>query len=39
MLQVLYVDISKVDQVLHMGCTWEAGVGASSPCMDDFWVM
>jgi hypothetical protein len=25
MLQVLHLDISKVDQVLHMGCVWEMG--------------
>jgi hypothetical protein len=27
MLQVLYVDVSKVDHVLHMGCAWEAEGG------------
>jgi hypothetical protein len=26
-LQVLHLDVSKVDQVLHMGCMWEAGGG------------
>jgi hypothetical protein len=25
MSQVLYLDVSKVDQVLHIGCAWEAG--------------
>jgi hypothetical protein len=29
-LQLLYLDVSKVDRVLHMGCTWEAAGG-----MDD----
>jgi hypothetical protein len=24
MLQLLHLDVSKVDRVLHMGCTWEA---------------
>jgi hypothetical protein len=28
MLQVLHLNISKVDRVLHMGCAWEAGGGA-----------
>ena len=31
MLQVLYLDVSKVDQVLHMGFMWEVGGGASGP--------
>jgi hypothetical protein len=31
MLQVLHLDILKLDRVLHMGCAWEAGVGVSSP--------
>jgi hypothetical protein len=37
-LQVLRLDILKVDQVLHMGCTWEEGGGASSPCAGDIWA-
>jgi hypothetical protein len=28
MLQLLYLDVSKVDLVLQMGCTWEATGGA-----------
>jgi hypothetical protein len=24
MLQLLHVDVSNVDRVLHMGCAWEA---------------
>jgi hypothetical protein len=28
MLQLLHLNISKVDQVLHMGCAWKA-VGAA----------
>jgi hypothetical protein len=28
MLQLLHLDVSKVDRVLHMGCTWEAAGGA-----------
>ena len=31
MLQVLYLDVLKVDWVLHTGCAWEAGGGVSSP--------
>jgi hypothetical protein len=31
MSQVLYLDVSKVDQVLHIGCAWEAGGGVSDP--------
>jgi hypothetical protein len=27
MLQALYLDISKVDRVLQMGCAWETGGG------------
>jgi hypothetical protein len=27
MLQQLHLDVSKVDQVLHMRCTWEAADG------------
>ena len=27
-LQLLYLDVSKVDPVLHMGCVWEAAGGA-----------
>jgi hypothetical protein len=23
MLQLLHFDVSKIDRVLHMGCTWE----------------
>ena len=29
MLQLLHLDVSKVDQLLHMGCVWEAAGGAS----------
>jgi hypothetical protein len=32
MLQLLYLDISKVDQVLHIGCAWEEAGGT-----DDVW--
>jgi hypothetical protein len=32
MLQLLYLNVSKVDQVLHMGCAWEV-VGGT----DDVW--
>jgi hypothetical protein len=28
MLQLLYLDVSKVDRVLHMRCMWEAAGGA-----------
>jgi hypothetical protein len=38
MLQVLYVDVLKIDRVLHMGCVCEAGGDASSPRAGDFWV-
>jgi hypothetical protein len=31
MLQVLHLDVSKVDWVLHLGCVWEARGAASSP--------
>jgi hypothetical protein len=31
MLQVLYLDVLKIDRVLHMGCAWEAGRGTSGP--------
>jgi hypothetical protein len=34
-LQMLHMDISKVNQVLYMGCMWEAREGTSSPCADD----
>jgi len=30
MLQVLYLDVSKVDPVLHIRYAWEAGGGASA---------
>jgi hypothetical protein len=30
-LQVLHLDILKVDQMLHMRCAWEARGGASGP--------
>jgi hypothetical protein len=26
-LQLLHIDVSKVDRVLHMGCAWEAASG------------
>ena len=29
MLQVLHLNVSKVDRVLHMGCAWEAAGGAA----------
>jgi hypothetical protein len=29
MLQLLYLDVLKVDQVLHIGCAWEAADDAS----------
>jgi hypothetical protein len=32
MLQVLHLDVLKVDRMLYMGCLWEAGEGASDPC-------
>ena len=32
MLQLLHLDVSKVDRVLHMGWAWEAAGGA-----DDIW--
>ena len=32
MLQLLHLDVSKVDRVLHMRCVWEAADGA-----DDVW--
>jgi hypothetical protein len=35
MLQVLYVNVSKVDRVLRMGYAWEAGGDASSPRAGD----
>jgi hypothetical protein len=28
MLQLLHLDVSKVERVLHMGCMWEAASGA-----------
>jgi hypothetical protein len=28
MLQLLYLNVSKVDRVLHMGCVWESTSGA-----------
>jgi hypothetical protein len=31
MLQVLYLNVLKVDWLLHMRYVWEAGKGASSP--------
>jgi hypothetical protein len=31
MLQVLHLDVSKLDQVLHMGYAWEVGEAASGP--------
>jgi hypothetical protein len=33
MLQLLHLNVSKVDRVLRMECAWEAGGGASSPHM------
>jgi hypothetical protein len=38
MLQVLYLDISKLDRVLHMRCAWEAEGGASSPRAGHVWT-
>jgi hypothetical protein len=31
MLQALYLDVSKVDQMLHMGCAWEEGGAQAVP--------
>jgi hypothetical protein len=31
MLQVLYLDVSKEDWMLHKGCVWEAKIGTSGP--------
>jgi hypothetical protein len=31
MLQTLYLDVSKINLVLHMGCMWEARGGAGNP--------
>jgi hypothetical protein len=31
MLQVLYLDVSKEDRMLHKGCVWEAKIGTSGP--------
>jgi hypothetical protein len=31
MLQVLHLDVSKVDRVLQMGCMWEAEGSARDP--------
>jgi hypothetical protein len=30
MLQLLHLNVLKVDQVLHMGCAWEAAGGAGN---------
>ena len=38
LLQVLYLNVSKVDRVLHMGYAWEAGEGASGPRVGDVWA-
>jgi hypothetical protein len=32
-LQVLHLDIFKVDRVLHMRCAWKTGGGVSGPCL------
>ena len=32
LLQLLYLDVSKVDRVFHMGCAWDAADGT-----DDVW--
>jgi hypothetical protein len=32
MLQLMYLDASKVDRLLHMGCAWEVASG-----VDDIW--
>ena len=32
MLQLLHLDVSKIDRVLHIGCTWKAAGDA-----DDVW--
>jgi hypothetical protein len=34
-LQVLHMDVSKVNRVLYMGCMWEARESTSGPCVDD----
>ena len=31
MLQVLHLDIAKIDRMLHVRCAWKAGGGTSSP--------
>jgi hypothetical protein len=31
MLQVLYLNVSKVDRILYMGCAWKARENASGP--------
>jgi hypothetical protein len=31
MLHVLYLDVSKVDRLLHIGCTWEVGGARAVP--------
>jgi hypothetical protein len=33
MLQLLHLDVSKIDWVLHMGCAWEAAGGAAMRAM------
>jgi hypothetical protein len=38
MLQVLHLDISKVDQVLHKSCAWKTEGCANGPCADDVQV-
>jgi hypothetical protein len=38
MLQVLHLDVSKVDRVLHMRCAWKAGGGTSGPRAGDVWA-
>jgi hypothetical protein len=31
-LQASYLDVSKVNRVLQMGCAWKTGGGTSGPC-------
>jgi hypothetical protein len=34
MLQAFYLDVAKIDQILHiLQCAWEAECGTSSPCV------
>jgi hypothetical protein len=39
MLQLLHLDVLKVDQVLHIGCTWKAASSAGNVLsgVSDVW--